>query len=183
MDRIVQSYIEDFLKSQQISEKNQSKQFEMFASYCAIAQQYTEVFDLNDALTGASGDCGIDGIAIIANGTMVTSKEEVDDLIELNNGLTDILFIFIQAKTSSHFACGEMGDFGAGVIDFFSETPQFVRNSFIQEKNELVNYCQTAHCGRCKPRFVLGEFTSPIVPYRNLPQTPGGMTADCRSLV
>lgn len=43
--------------------------------------------------------------------------------------------------------------------------------------------CQTAHCGRCKPRFVLGEFTSPIVPYRNLPQTPGGMTADCRSLV
>ena len=134
------SYIEDFLKSQQISEKNQSKQFEMFASYCAIAQQYTEVFDLNDALTGASGDCGIDGIAIIANGTMVTSKEEVDDLIELNNGLTDILFIFIQAKTSSHFACGEMGDFGAGVIDFFSETPQFVRNSFIQEKNELVNY-------------------------------------------
>ena len=43
--------------------------------------------------------------------------------------------------------------------------------------------CQTAHCGRCKPRFVLGEFTSPIVPYRNLPQAPDGMTADCCSLV
>ena len=48
---------------------------------------------------------------------------------------------------------------------------------------EYVLKCQTAHCGRCKPRLVLGEFTSPIVPYRNLPQTPGGMTADCRSLV
>ena len=43
--------------------------------------------------------------------------------------------------------------------------------------------CQTAHCGRCKPRFVLGEFTSPIVPYRNLPQALDGMTADCCSLV
>ena len=69
MDRIVQSYIDDFLKSQQIDEKDSSKQFEMFSSYCAVAQQYTEVFDLNDILTGAGGDCGIDGIAIIANGT------------------------------------------------------------------------------------------------------------------
>lgn len=43
MDRIVQSYIDDFLKSQQIDETDKCKQFEMFASYCAIAQQYTEV--------------------------------------------------------------------------------------------------------------------------------------------
>ena len=73
MDRIVQSYIDDFLKSQQIDETDKCKQFEMFASYCAIAQQYTEVFDLNDTLTGAGGDCGIDAIAIIVNGTMITS--------------------------------------------------------------------------------------------------------------
>ena len=140
MDRIVQSYIDDFLKSQQIDETDKCKQFEMFASYCAIAQQYTEVFDLNDTLTGAGGDCGIDGIAIIVNGTMITSKEEVDDLIELNNGLSDMVFIFIQAKTSSNFSSGEMGTFGAGVVDFFSETPQFVRNQFIREKSDLVNY-------------------------------------------
>lgn len=140
MDRIVQSYIDDFLKSQQIDEKDSSKQFEMFSSYCAVAQQYTEVFDLNDILTGAGGDCGIDGIAIIANGTIISSKEEVDDLIELNKGLSDMLFVFIQSKTSSGFSSGEMGTFGAGVVDFFSETPQFVRNQFIQEKSDLINY-------------------------------------------
>ena len=44
-------------------------------------------------------------------------------------------------------------------------------------------YCQTAHCGRCKPHFDFGVIASPIVPYRNLPQAPDGMTADCRSLV
>ena len=140
MDRIVQSYIDDFLKSQQIDEKDSSKQFEMFSSYCAVAQQYTEVFDLNDILTGAGGDCGIDGIAIIANGTIISSKEEVDDLIELNKGLSDMLFVFIQSKTSSGFSSGEMGTFGTGVVDFFSETPQFVRNQFIQEKSDLINY-------------------------------------------
>ena len=43
--------------------------------------------------------------------------------------------------------------------------------------------CQTAHCGRCKPHFDFGDNTFPIVPYRHLPQTLIGMTADCRSLV
>ena len=49
-----------------------------------------------------------------------------------------------------------------------------------QQENIL---CQTAHCGRCKPHFDFGDNTFPIVPYRHLPQTLIGMTADCRSLV
>lgn len=134
MDRIVQSYIDDFLKSQQIDEKDSSKQFEMFSSYCAVAQQYTEVFDLNDILTGAGGDCGIDGIAIIANGTIISSKEEVDDLIELNKGLSDMLFVFIQSKTSSGFSSGEMGTFGAGVVDFFQKHHNLLEISLYKRK-------------------------------------------------
>ena len=43
--------------------------------------------------------------------------------------------------------------------------------------------CQTAHCGRRKPHFDFCGNTSPIVPYRHLPQTLRGLTADCRSLV
>ena len=43
--------------------------------------------------------------------------------------------------------------------------------------------CQTAHCGRGKSHFIFGGLASPMVPYRNLPQAPDGMTADCRSLV
>ena len=44
-------------------------------------------------------------------------------------------------------------------------------------------YCQTAHCGRYIPHFDFGAKPSPIVPYRHLPQSLSGMTADCRSLV
>lgn len=43
--------------------------------------------------------------------------------------------------------------------------------------------CQTAHCGRRRPHFAFGVNTSPIVPYRYLPQTLRGMAADCRSFV
>jgi len=161
MDRIIQSYIDDFLKSQQISEKTLSKQFEMFASYSAIAQQYTEIFDLNDVLTGAGDDCGIDGMAILTNGTMITSTEEIDDLIELNNGLSDMLFVFIQAKTSSNFSSGEMGTFGAGVVDFLSEKPQLVRNEFIEEKSRLINYIfNKAICFKEKPNCILYYVTT-----------------------
>lgn len=61
------------------------------------------------------------------------------------------------------------------------------RNKFDKiTNNKDVNralYCQTAHCGRRKPHFDFGGNTSPIVPYRHLPQTLCGLTADCRSLV
>lgn len=46
-----------------------------------------------------------------------------------------------------------------------------------------VKNCQTAHCGRYIPHFDFGAKPSPIVPYRHLPQSLSGMTADCRSLV
>lgn len=140
MDRIIQSYMESFLTSQQIEEKNQSKQFEMFASYCAVEQHYTDTYNLADIITAEGGDCGIDAIAIVINGTMITSKEEVDDLIELNKKLSEINFVFIQAKTSSNFDYGDLGTFGAGVKDFFSDHPQMVRNDLIQEKSDLVEY-------------------------------------------
>ena len=140
MDRIVQSYMESFLTSQQIEERDQSKQFEMFASYCAVERHYTDTYNLSDIITAEGGDCGIDAIAIIINGTMITSEDEVDDLIELNKKLSDICFVFIQAKASSSFDYGDMGTFGTGVKDFFSVHPQMVRNAMIEEKSKLVEY-------------------------------------------
>ena len=53
----------------------------------------------------------------------------------------------------------------------------------IISKTQIIIECQTAHCGRRKPHFDFGGNTSPIVPYRHLPQTLRGLTADCRSLV
>lgn len=140
MDRIIQSYMDSFIKSQEILEKDESKQFELFSAYCVVEQWYTETYNLQDIIIGEGGDCGIDSIAIIVNGNMVTSKEEIDDIIEVNKSLSDINFIFVQAKTSASFDYGEMRTFGAGVKDFFSEDPQMVRNEGIVEKNEIIEY-------------------------------------------
>lgn len=140
MDRIIQSYMNSFLQSQQIEEKDLSKQFEMFASYCAVEQIYADNYNLEDIIIGDGGDCGIDAVAIVVNGTFITSKEEIDDLLEINKKLSEINFIFVQAKTSANFNYGDMGTFGAGVKDFFAVQPQMVRNDAVEEKSKIAEY-------------------------------------------
>ena len=132
--------MDSFIKSQEITENDTSKQFELFSAYCIVEQWFTETYELSDIIIGDGGDCGIDAMAIIVNGNMITSKEEVDDIIEMNGKMSEITFIFVQAKTSSNFNYGDMGTFGAGVKDFFAEEPQMVRNEGIKEKSEIVEY-------------------------------------------
>ena len=89
----------------------------------------------------------------------------------------------ISAKTVSRFL--NMGKIRPHLIRYWlhssekMDSPEII-NSFSTLKNA---FCQTAHCGRCKPHFIFCELTFPIVPYRDLPQTLRGLTADCRSLV
>ncbi|MEY9095889.1 AIPR family protein [Paenibacillus sp. RC84] len=140
MDRITKSYLDDFSKSQQITISDTSKLFEHFVNFCIVSKEYDESFEIQDIAVGEGGDCGIDGIAIIANGKLVTSVDEIDDLIKMNNSLQDVHFVLIQSKTSANFEGGEIGTFGFGAIDFFSENPQLVRNEFIQEKSKIIEY-------------------------------------------
>lgn len=139
MDRILKSYIKNYMDSTENKENKESKQFELFSVYCVVSQLYSEIFSSNDIVIGNGNDCGIDGLAIIANGTLITTVEEVDDLIELNKCLNDIQFIFIQAKSSSKFSGAEIGTFGTGVIDFFREKPMLKQNDAIKEKHSIVD--------------------------------------------
>lgn len=140
MDRIISSCLNEFVKNQEINDSDISKQFEAFAAYSCVSQRYDDTFDLNDLLTGAGGDCGIDAIAILCNGTIINSTDEVEDLIELNKGLAEVEFVFVQSKTSSTFSSSEIGTFGTGIKDFFSEQPRMVQNEEITEKKHIIDF-------------------------------------------
>ena len=118
MDRIVGSLVEDLLSIQEISSESSEKDFERFVNYSIISKEFNRSFDIDDTLTGSGDDTGIDGIAIIVNGQLIQSKEEIDFLISSNNFL-EVSMVFIQSKTSSHFDTGDMGVFSFGVKDFF----------------------------------------------------------------
>jgi hypothetical protein len=139
MDRITESLINELLTTLEIKTEGESKDFEKLANYTVVSNEYNKTFDIEAVTVGEGNDTGIDGIAIIVNGQLIDSLDEVDDLLEKNNFL-EIEYIFVQSKTSSSFDSSEINTFIFGVQDFFSLKPKLVRNEDIKRFAEISNY-------------------------------------------
>lgn len=139
MDRITESLINELLTTLEITTEGESKDFEKLANYTVVSNEYNKTFDIETVTVGAGNDTGIDGIAIIVNGQLIDSSDEVDDLLEKNNFL-EIEYIFIQSKTSTSFESSDINSFIFGVQDFFALQPKLVRNDDIDRFAEISNY-------------------------------------------
>lgn len=111
--------------------------FEHFSNFCVVSEVYGEEFDVENVHTGGGDDLGIDGLAIIVNGAIVSDPSEVDDLATTNKQL-DVEFIFCQAKSGGNFAGTEISNFFFGVKDLFSQTPALPRNKTMLEKAAVI---------------------------------------------
>lgn len=139
MDRITESLITELLSNLEISSESESKDFEKLANYTVVSNEYNKTFDIETLTVGDGNDTGIDGIAIIVNGQLVESTDEVEDLLEKNNSL-EIEYLFVQSKTSSSFDGADINSFLFGVSDFFLTKPKLVRNDDIKRFAEVSNY-------------------------------------------
>ncbi|AFL81774.1 AIPR protein [Aequorivita sublithincola DSM 14238] len=139
MDRITESLITELLSNLEINSEDESKDFEKLANYTVVSNEYNKTFDIETLTVGDGNDTGIDGIAIIVNGQLVESTDEVDDLLEKNNSL-EIEYLFVQSKTSPSFEGADIGTFLFGVLDFFATNPKLVRNEDIKKFAEVSNY-------------------------------------------
>lgn len=139
MDRITESLINELLMNLELKSEGESKDFEKLANYTVVSNEYNKTFDIDSLTVGDGNDTGIDGIAIIVNGQLVETSDEVDDLLEKNNFL-EIEYIFIQSKTSPNFESSQINTFIFGVQDFFSTKPKLVRNDDIKRFAEVSNY-------------------------------------------
>lgn len=139
MDRILKNLLDDFVNSRGEIIEDESVAFEQFVNFSVISSEYNRDFDIEDVTVGKGDDTGIDGVAILANGQLVNSTEDIDLLIQQNNYL-EIKYVFVQAKTSPHFESSEINQFAFGVKDFFAETPMLRRNSDIQDWAQLSDY-------------------------------------------
>ena len=137
MDRISESLLNEFSTERDIAHLKDDKKFEHFASYITVRRHYAETFETEDIVVGSGGDTGIDGIAIIVNGSLVTDAEV---LVEQAGkaGHLDVGFVFIQAEKSPGFDASKIGNFGYGVKDFFSEQPQLKRNERVAAEAEIM---------------------------------------------
>lgn len=138
MDRITSSLLSEYSQENQIEQLPESQRFEHFAAYLAVSRYLTETIDTADLYTGAGGDTGIDAIAIIVNGVLVSDPELVLELAD-TNGYLDVTFVFVQAERSASFEAASIGTFGFGVLDFFKETPTLPRNEAVREAASVMS--------------------------------------------
>lgn len=137
MDRITKSLLDEFSKDTDISKLDENTRFEYFAAALTVGRHLSESFDAADIATGQGGDTGVDAIATIVNGSLVTDPELIAELGD-TNGYLDVTFVFVQAERSSGFDTSKIGQFGFGVGDFFSEAPKLPRNEAVKEAAEIM---------------------------------------------
>jgi hypothetical protein len=130
-------------------------------SFCTVANELGEEFNLDPLCVGGGQDLGIDGIAVIVNGNLVTSVEEVDDLYAANRYI-EARFVFVQTKAGRSFNAKEIGDFLWGVREFFDEDSHVPVNDAVAMYREIQAriYEHSAHFRRGKPAIVLYYVTT-----------------------
>lgn len=136
MDRITTALLNDFITEEGLKALDEEDAFERFANYCVMSQVYGETFNVEDVSVGGGEDTGLDGVAVLVNGSLVTTADEIEDL-ESVNGYLDAEFVFVQAKRSPAFAAAEIATFTFGAVDFFSDAPKLPRNLFVQQAASL----------------------------------------------
>jgi hypothetical protein len=137
MDRITTSLLEEFSRDAQLASLPEDARFEHFTSFLTIGRSLEDTFDTSDVVTGSGGDTGIDAIAVIVNGALVTDAEFVEELAT-TNGFVDATFVFVQAERSSSFETAKIGQFGFGVADFFKDAPTLPRNERVMALAEVM---------------------------------------------
>ena len=118
MDRVTKSLMYDFRNQFDIPENlKDEKLFEYFSCYTILANildnSFLNVGDViessnnNDrskvaVVNGGGGDLGIDSLAIIIEGEIIYSIEELEEIFN-DRKVDDVQVILIQSKTSSKF--------------------------------------------------------------------------------
>ncbi len=162
-NKILNSLLIDFLDDFGIKEKSESKQFEHFSNYCMFTLNCPEAYSVDnlnyqEVHTGDGNDCGIDGIMILINDTIVTNLDQLSDLIDTRK--FEAKFVFVQAKTSSNFDSGEMLKTGLGVKGLFSSQVSIVNDKILKYKKIIdAIFCKSSRM-KSQPECLVYYVTS-----------------------
>jgi hypothetical protein len=161
MDRITRSLLDRFVVQNQLGHLNESASFEYFVGYITTNIHFQETFDLEELITGNGGDCGIDSIAILVNGSFISDPEEIDDFIASSTYL-DVDFVMTQSEISSSFDTQKIGQFCFGVKDIFQEKSTSIQNDAIKTKKKILDkiYENSSKFRNRKPNLYLYYVTT-----------------------
>lgn len=140
VDRVTKGFLEEFSSSFELSIKDEATLFETFSNYCALSSEFGDADTCVQNMSTGNSAQGIDGIAIIVNGSMVENPDDIKSLISQNKRL-DVKFIFVQAKTENKFDNAEIGNFLTFTERFFSE-----KANKIFKTEEMLSFIEMRDC-------------------------------------
>lgn len=142
IDRITQSLLKDFQSKFDFDSLEENDLFEHFVNYSILEKKLEDRLD-EDALDsiniGKNGTFGLDGFAILINKHLITSIEDLDEILDKNIKPTAEVF-FIQSKTSNNFEIKEISSFGNSIDDFVSIEQKYTWNQNAKDYIELFKH-------------------------------------------
>ena len=134
MDRVSENLLNEFSSERGLSHLPEDKRFEHFVAFITIGQHFGNAFDTEEVLVGAAA--GIDAIATIINGNLVTDAESIEESYGTDE--LDVTFVIVQADRGANFDTGKIGTFGYAAVDFFSDQPKLPRNDQMIEAARIM---------------------------------------------
>ncbi len=117
MNPVIRAQLRDYANSNALVAFSQEKQFEIYSIFCVLNGFLGENVDAYDVhLEG--DEFGVDGIAIIIQGELVTNRQEAEEKLDAIIN-PSVEFIFFQAKTSTSYDYGDISKFFDAVSGFF----------------------------------------------------------------
>lgn len=109
LDKILKGIVSDFQRKYSL-QGSESRIFEHVVNYISVAKFHPEAFndagDFESISIDRKGLFGIDGIAFIVNGNLVTSKEDISDYAK--SKYLDVVILVMQAKTEEKCDTGDL---------------------------------------------------------------------------
>ena len=128
IDRITQSFLKDFKIKFDFKEITDEKViFEHFVNYTVLEKKLEDRLDeenLEKINIGANHTFGLDGFCILINKHLITTKEDLNEIISKNTKPLAEVF-FIQAKTTNSFETALISSFGNAIEDFISTEQKY----------------------------------------------------------
>ena len=103
MDRITKSYLDEFIRIFDYGDLSLTRAFELFSNYCVVSKHLTNETFSNAGQEAVCQDTytnvAFDGLAIIMNGHLVSSKTGIDDILSSNSNV-EIEIVVVETKAS-----------------------------------------------------------------------------------
>lgn len=135
LNKILSGMLRDFKKKFSLNDiEEESKVFEYLVNYLMVSMYHPDAFsdrgDFDNLVVDEKGQFGLDAVAIIVNGNLVLSKEDI--VTYAKSKYLDVDILFIQSKTEEKCDSGDLLKTIQATKNFFEDFDK------ITEKNENI---------------------------------------------